>query len=90
MNYQIGGKTVQYVSCDDSTAAKGSWDPQTCTNNANSYKSVTNLLGVIGTFNSGCAEIERPDPEPRSRRRDRDGQPRQHVRRAHEADGCGR
>jgi branched-chain amino acid transport system substrate-binding protein len=60
MNYQIGGKTVQYVSCDDSTAAKGSWDPQTCTNNANSYKSVTNLLGVIGTFNSGCAEIEAP------------------------------
>jgi branched-chain amino acid transport system substrate-binding protein len=60
MNYQIGGKTVQYVSCDDSTAAKGSWDPQTCTNNANSYKSVTNLLGVIGTFNSGCAEIESP------------------------------
>ena len=60
MNYQIGGKTVQYVSCDDSTAAKGSWDPQTCTNNANAYKSVTNLLGVIGTFNSGCAEIEAP------------------------------
>ncbi len=60
MNYNIGGKTVQYVSCDDSTAAKGSWDPQTCTNNANSYKTVSNLLGVIGTFNSGCAEIEAP------------------------------
>ena len=27
LNYSIGGKTVQYVSCDDSTAAKGSWDP---------------------------------------------------------------
>jgi branched-chain amino acid transport system substrate-binding protein len=60
MNYQIGGKSVEYVSCDDSTAAKGSWDPQTCTNNANAYKTVTNLLGVIGTFNSGCAEIEAP------------------------------
>jgi len=59
-NYSIGGKTVQYVSCDDSTAAKGSWDPQTCTNNANAYKTVNNLLGVIGTFNSGCAEIEAP------------------------------
>lgn len=59
-NYKIGSKTVEYVSCDDSTAAKGSWDPQTCTNNANSYKSVSNLLGVIGTFNSGCAEIEAP------------------------------
>src|SRR4051794_6494990 len=59
-NFKIGNKTVQYVSCDDSTAAKGSWDPQTCTNNANSYKSVSNLLGVIGTFNSGCAEIIAP------------------------------
>ncbi len=60
MNFKIGSRTVQYVSCDDSTAAKGSWDPQTCTNNANSYKTVSNLLGVIGTFNSGCAEIEAP------------------------------
>jgi branched-chain amino acid transport system substrate-binding protein len=60
MNYKIGKYTVQYVSCDDSTAAKGSWDPQTCTNNANSYKSVSNLLGVIGTYNSGCAEIIAP------------------------------
>jgi branched-chain amino acid transport system substrate-binding protein len=60
MNYKIGNKTVEYVSCDDSTAAKGSWDPQTCTNNANSYKTVKNLLGVIGTFNSGCATIEAP------------------------------
>src|SRR5579862_1288989 len=60
MNFKIGSKSVEYVSCDDSTAAKGSWDPQTCTNNANSYKTATNLLGVIGTFNSGCAEIEAP------------------------------
>ena len=60
MNFKIGSKSVEYVSCDDSTAAKGSWDPQTCTNNANAYKTVKNLLGVIGTFNSGCAEIEAP------------------------------
>jgi branched-chain amino acid transport system substrate-binding protein len=60
MHHKIGKYTVQYVSCDDSTAAKGSWDPQTCTNNANSYKSVSNLLGVIGTYNSGCAEIIAP------------------------------
>src|SRR5437763_2863012 len=60
MNFKIGSRSVEYVSCDDSTAAKGSWDPQTCTNNANSYKTVKNLLGVIGTFNSGCAEIIAP------------------------------
>jgi branched-chain amino acid transport system substrate-binding protein len=59
-NFTIAGKTITYASCDDSTAAKGSWDPATCTNNANSYKSVKNLLGIIGTFNSGCAEIIAP------------------------------
>jgi branched-chain amino acid transport system substrate-binding protein len=60
MHFKIGKYSVQLVSCDDSTAAKGSWDPQTCTNNANSYKGVSNLLGVIGTYNSGCAEIIAP------------------------------
>jgi branched-chain amino acid transport system substrate-binding protein len=60
MNFKIGDKTITYASCDDSTAAKGSWDPQTCTNNANAYKSVKNLLGIVGTFNSGCAEIIAP------------------------------
>jgi branched-chain amino acid transport system substrate-binding protein len=58
--FMIGDKSITYASCDDSTAAKGSWDAQTCTNNANAYKSVKNLLGVIGTFNSGCAEIIAP------------------------------
>jgi branched-chain amino acid transport system substrate-binding protein len=60
MKFKIGDKTITYASCDDSTAAKGSWDPQTCTNNANAYKSVKNLLGIVGTFNSGCAEIIAP------------------------------
>jgi branched-chain amino acid transport system substrate-binding protein len=60
MKFKIGDKSITYASCDDSTAAKGSWDPQTCTNNANAYKTVKNLLGIIGTFNSGCAEIIAP------------------------------
>jgi branched-chain amino acid transport system substrate-binding protein len=60
MKFTIAGKTITYASCDDSTAAKGSWDAQTCTNNANAYKTVKNLLGIIGTFNSGCAEIIAP------------------------------
>ena len=60
MNFKIGDKTITYASCDDSTAAKGSWDAQTCTNNANGYKTVKNLLGIVGTFNSGCAEIIAP------------------------------
>jgi branched-chain amino acid transport system substrate-binding protein len=60
MKFKIGDKTITYASCDDSTAAKGSWDAQTCTNNANAYKTVKNLLGIIGTFNSGCAAIIAP------------------------------
>jgi branched-chain amino acid transport system substrate-binding protein len=60
MKFTIAGKSITYASCDDSTAAKGSWDPQTCTNNANAYKTVKNLLGIIGTFNTGCAEIVAP------------------------------
>ena len=60
MKFTIAGKTITYASCDDSTAAKGSWDAQTCTNNANAYKTIKNLLGIIGTFNSGCAEIIAP------------------------------
>jgi branched-chain amino acid transport system substrate-binding protein len=60
MKFKIGDKTITYASCDDSTAAKGSWDPQTCTNNANGYRTMKNLLGLIGTFNSGCAEIIAP------------------------------
>ena len=60
MKFKIGDKSITYASCDDSTAAKGSWDSQTCTNNASGYKTVKNFLGLIGTFNSGCAEIIAP------------------------------
>jgi len=61
---QIGGKagdfTVSYESFDDSTAAKGAWDEATCAANARKYVGDEAVLGVIGTFNSGCAKIEVP------------------------------
>jgi branched-chain amino acid transport system substrate-binding protein len=61
---QIGGKagdfTVSYESFDDSTAAKGAWDEATCAANARKYVEDEAVLGVIGTFNSGCAKIEVP------------------------------
>jgi branched-chain amino acid transport system substrate-binding protein len=61
---QIGGKagdfTVSYESFDDSTAAKGAWDEATCAANARKYVEDEAILGVIGTFNSGCAKIEVP------------------------------
>jgi branched-chain amino acid transport system substrate-binding protein len=61
---QIGNKagdyTITYESHDDSTAAKGAWDEATCAANARQYVEDESILGVVGTFNSGCAKIEVP------------------------------
>jgi len=57
---KAGKFTVQYQSCDDSTAQAGKWDSATCSKNANAYAKAKDVIGVIGTFNSGCAEIEIP------------------------------
>jgi branched-chain amino acid transport system substrate-binding protein len=55
-----GDYTIEYESFDDSTAAKGAWDEATCAANARNYVEDETILGVIGTFNSGCAKIEVP------------------------------
>src|SRR4051812_30105575 len=59
-DYKAGNFTVQYQSCDDSTQQAGKWDAATCTSNANEYARNSSVIGVIGTFNSGCAELEIP------------------------------
>jgi branched-chain amino acid transport system substrate-binding protein len=59
-NYKAGKYTVAYQSCDDSTASAGKWDPAKCSANAGQYVRDKSVVGVIGTFNSGCAEIEVP------------------------------
>jgi branched-chain amino acid transport system substrate-binding protein len=56
-NFKAGKYTVGYQSCDDSTAQAGKWDSGKCSTNANAYASNKSVIGVIGTFNSGCAEI---------------------------------
>jgi len=58
--YTAGKYSVAYQSCDDSTAQAGKWDSGTCSSNANAYAQDSSVVGVIGTFNSGCAEIEIP------------------------------
>jgi branched-chain amino acid transport system substrate-binding protein len=58
--YKAGKYTVGYQSCDDSTAQAGKWDSSKCSSNANAYAQNSSVIGVIGTFNSGCAEIEIP------------------------------
>lgn len=58
--WKAGKYTVGYQSCDDSTAQTGSWDSAKCTANATAYAGNADVVGVIGTFNSGCAKLEIP------------------------------
>ena len=59
-NYKAGNVTLQFQPCDDSTAQLGSWDSGTCSSNAQAYARDASVIGVLGTFNSGCAELEIP------------------------------
>jgi branched-chain amino acid transport system substrate-binding protein len=58
--WKAGKYSLAYQSCDDATAQAGKWDSGKCSANANNYASDSSIIGVIGTFNSGCAEIEIP------------------------------
>jgi branched-chain amino acid transport system substrate-binding protein len=55
--FTAGKVTVGYQSCDDSTAQKGAWDAAKCTANAHAYAAERSVIGVIGTFNTGCAKL---------------------------------
>jgi branched-chain amino acid transport system substrate-binding protein len=59
-NYKAGKYSIAYQSCDDSTAQAGKWDSGKVSANANSYARNSAVVGVIGTFNSGAAEIMIP------------------------------
>jgi branched-chain amino acid transport system substrate-binding protein len=56
-NFKAGKYTIGYQSCDDATAQLGKWASEKCSANANAYANNKTVVGVIGTFNSGCAEI---------------------------------
>ena len=58
--WKAGKYTIAYQSCDDSTAQAGKWDSGKASANANAYAQNSSVVGVIGTFNSGAAEIEIP------------------------------
>ena len=57
---KVGNYTIEFEAFDDSTAAKGAWDEATCAANARKYVEDETIIGVLGTFNSGCAKIEVP------------------------------
>jgi len=59
-DWKAGDLNVGYQSCDDSTAQAGSWDSAKCSANGRAYASNEAVLGIVGTFNSGCAKLVIP------------------------------
>jgi branched-chain amino acid transport system substrate-binding protein len=55
--WKAGNTYIAFQACDDSTAQAAKWDPGKCTQNANAYAQNKSVVGVIGTFNSGCAQL---------------------------------
>ena len=59
-DWKAGDHSVGFQSCDDATAQAAQWDSGKCSTNAQAYAANESVIGVIGTFNSGCAAIEIP------------------------------
>ena len=58
--WKAGGRNVAFQACDDSLADTGTWSKAQCQKNARAYAANPQVLGVIGTYNSGCAEAMIP------------------------------
>jgi branched-chain amino acid transport system substrate-binding protein len=54
---KAGDYTIEFESFDDAIASTGNWDEATCQSNARSYVEDESIVGVIGTYNSGCAAV---------------------------------
>ena len=59
-DWKAGKYKIAFQACNDATAQLAKWDPTKCSANAHAYAGDSSLIGVIGTFNSGCAAIEIP------------------------------
>jgi branched-chain amino acid transport system substrate-binding protein len=58
--WAAGSTTVGFQACDDSNPRTGLWTKAICRENAKAYAADPSVLAVIGTYNSGCAEVEIP------------------------------
>ncbi len=56
-DWKAGDHNVAFQSCDDATAQAAKWDSGKCSQNAQAYAGNEKVVAVIGTFNSGCAQI---------------------------------
>jgi branched-chain amino acid transport system substrate-binding protein len=59
-NWKAGKFNIAFQACNDASAQLAKWDPTKCSANAHAYAGDSSLVGVVGTFNSGCAAIEIP------------------------------
>jgi branched-chain amino acid transport system substrate-binding protein len=57
--YRAGDLRIGWQSCDDSVADEP-YDPGVCERNAKAYAAATDVIGVIGPSNSGCAAVQIP------------------------------
>lgn len=58
--WRAGSRNVAFQACDDSNAKTGLWSKAKCEANAEAYVANPSVLGVVGTYNSGCAEVMVP------------------------------
>lgn len=58
--WKAGNSSIGFQACDDSDAATGLWDEETCRENATGYGADESVIGVVGTYNSGCAQVMIP------------------------------
>ena len=56
--FRAGEFRVGFQSCDYTVG--GELDAAACTRNARAYVSASSVVGVIGPYNSGCAELQIP------------------------------
>src|SRR5436309_9743906 len=59
-SWKAGKYNIAFQACNDASAQLAKWDPTKCSANAHAYAANSSLIGVSGTFNSGCAAIEIP------------------------------
>jgi len=59
-DFTAGRFALGFQSCNDADPSNGDWSGPACVANADSYAATSTVVGVIGTYNSGCALAELP------------------------------
>jgi branched-chain amino acid transport system substrate-binding protein len=58
-DFRAGDHRIGYQSCND-TVGEEPYDAALCKRNARAYVAAKDVLGIVGPFNSGCAEVQIP------------------------------